>query len=397
MKRAFATFILALAPLLLTAAAVRAQESGAQVAAKASDDFDVLGNAFGYVSADKFLKFIDDAEKGIKEPGMFEGRGPLGILLLVFVGGLALNLTPCVLPMIPINLAIIGAGAQAGSRARGFALGSVYGAAIAAVYGVLGVIVILTAGTFGTLNASPWFNAAIAAIFIALGLAMFDVLTIDFSRFGSKLRLGESGRGTFGLAFGMGSIAALLAGACVAPVVVQVVLFSSDLYAKGTAIALGLPFVLGLGMGLPWPIAGAGLASLPKPGAWMVRVKYAFGVLILATAVYYAYEAYVLFRPSSPAAQQTVTKDGWYVSLPDALAAAKSQNKQVFIDMWATWCKNCFVMDETTFQDPAVKAALSSYVLLKYQAEDPDMQPAKALMDRFKSPGLPTYAILQPR
>ena len=89
---------------------------------------------------------------------MFEGRGPLAILLLVLVGGLALNLTPCVLPMIPINLAIIGAGAQAGSRGRGFLLGSAYGGAMALVYGVLGLVVILTAGTFGTINSSPWFN-----------------------------------------------------------------------------------------------------------------------------------------------------------------------------------------------------------------------------------------------
>ena len=73
-----------------------------------------------------------------QERGMFEGRGPLAILLLVFLGGLALNLTPCVLPMIPINLAIIGAGAQAGSRGRGFLLGGAYGAAMAVVYGVLG-------------------------------------------------------------------------------------------------------------------------------------------------------------------------------------------------------------------------------------------------------------------
>ena len=86
----------------------------------------------------------------------------LAILLLVLLGGLALNLTPCVLPMIPINLAIIGAGAQAGSRARGFFLGATYGAAMALVYGVLGLIVILTAGTFGTINSIPWFNLGIA-------------------------------------------------------------------------------------------------------------------------------------------------------------------------------------------------------------------------------------------
>jgi len=70
---------------------------------------------------------------------------------------------------------------------------------------------------------------------------MFDVITIDFSRFSSSFRVGEQNRGSFVVAFVMGAVAALLAGACVAPVVIQVVLFSSNLYAKGTAIALALP------------------------------------------------------------------------------------------------------------------------------------------------------------
>ncbi len=360
--------------------------------------FEVLGTTAGYVRTEKFLQFLSDSEAGIKQPGMFEGRGPLAILLLVFVGGLALNLTPCVLPMIPINLAIIGAGTKSGSRKRGFLLGAVYGAAMAAVYGILGVVVILTAGSFGTLNASPWFNVAIAALFVVLGLAMFDVLTIDLSRFSSSLRPDDSRRGTFALAFGMGGIAALLAGACVAPVVIQVVLFSSDLYAKGTALALGLPFLLGLGMALPWPLAGAGLAALPKPGAWMVHVKHAFGALILATAVYYGWEAYGLFGTKAAAATaQAGIKDGWYQSIPEALAVAKAEGKPVFVDMWATWCKNCFVMDETTFQDESVKAAMNSYIRVKFQAEDPEAQPAKALLERFDSVGLPTYAVIQPQ
>ena len=80
----------------------------------------------------------------------------------------------------------------------------------------------------------------------------------------------------------MGAVAALLAGACVAPVVIQVVLFSSNLYANGTTAALALPFLLGVGMAIPWPIAGAGIAALPKTGAWMVRIKQVFGVVILA-------------------------------------------------------------------------------------------------------------------
>ncbi len=252
------------------------------------DGFVVLASTGGYVGSDDFMQFIRDAEQGTAPKGWFEGRGPLAILLLILVGGLALNLTPCVLPMIPINLAIIGAGAQAGSRRRGFLLGSTYGAAMAVVYGVLGLIVILTAGTFGTINASPWFNAGIAALFVVLGLAMFDVFNIDFSRYSSNLQ-NPTKRGTFAVAFTMGAVAALLAGACVAPVVIQVVLFSSSLYASGTTLALALPFFLGLGMALPWPIAGAGLSALPKPGVWMVRVKQAFGVVILGTAIYYGY------------------------------------------------------------------------------------------------------------
>jgi len=366
------------------------------------DEFTVLGTTGGYQGTSEFLKFIRNAENGVKERGMFEGRGPLAILLLVLIGGLALNLTPCVLPMIPINLAIIGAGAQAQSRGRGFLLGSAYGAAMAVVYGLLGLVVILTAGSFGTINSSAWFNLAIAALFVVLGLAMFDVLLIDFSKYSANFT-GPGGRGSVALAFSMGAVAALLAGACVAPVVIQVILFSSNLYATGTPIALGLPFFLGLGMAIPWPIAGAGLASLPKPGMWMVRVKQAFGVFILATAAYYGYEAYSIFanRWVDPAlvasSVEEQVKAGWHPSLAEGLEIAKRENKPVLIDMWATWCKNCLTMDKTTLASADVQQALNGYVKVKYQAEDPDAQPAKSVMQRFDAVGLPAYVILRPK
>jgi thioredoxin:protein disulfide reductase len=366
------------------------------------EDFAILGTTGGYLGTSDFLTFIRNAESGVKERGLFEGRGPLAILLIVLIGGLALNLTPCVLPMIPINLAIIGAGAQASSRGRGFLLGSAYGGAMAVVYGILGLVVILTAGTFGTINASPWFNLGIAILFVVLGLAMFDVLLIDFSKYSSNFS-GSGSRGSVVLAFSMGAVAALLAGACVAPVVIQVVLFSSNLYSTGTKIALALPFFLGLGMAIPWPIAGAGLSALPKPGMWMVRVKQVFGVFILATAAYYGYESYSLFanRWVDPAlvasSVEEQVKSGWHASLAEGLAAAKRENKPVLVDMWATWCKNCLTMDKTTLASDDVKAALANYVKVKYQAEDPDAQPAKGIMQKFSAPGLPAYAILRPK
>ena len=364
--------------------------------------FTTLGTAAGYLDRADFLRFVHNAESGVVEKGWFEGRGPLAILFIVILGGLALNLTPCVLPMIPINLAIIGAGAQAGSRRRGFLLGATYGGAMAVVYGVLGLIVILTAGTFGTINSSPWFNLAIAIVFIALALAMFDVIEIDFSRFSSRFQVQDAKRGTFVLAFTLGALAAVLAGACVAPVVIQVVLFASNLYSSGTTIALTLPFLLGLGMALPWPIAGAGIAALPKPGPWMVRVKQAFGVFILITAAYYGYLSYELFSnrwvnaadvEGSVAAK---LKEGWYASLDQGLAAAEREQKPVLIDFWATWCKNCLTMDRTTLADAEVNAALANYVKIKFQAENPDEPPASDVMRHFNAIGLPTYVIVKP-
>ena len=366
------------------------------------DQFAVVASTGGYLGVDDFLAFIDDAESGVVQRGLFEGRGMIFVLLTVLLGGLALNLTPCVLPMIPINLAIIGAGAQAGSRRRGLMLGSVYGAAMAAVYGVLGLIVVLTAGTFGTINASPWFNLGIAVVFVLLALAMFDLFAIDFSRFSTRISMGGAAQGSFLLAFGMGAVAALLAGACVAPVVIQVVLFSSDLYAKGTAAALALPFLLGVGMAIPWPVAGAGIAALPKPGKWMVQVKQGFGVLIMATAIYYGYTSYTLFADrwvdaaDVNSSVEEMLKEGWHASLAAGLDQARLEQKPVLVDLWATWCKNCLTMDQTTLKDGDVKAALEGYVKVKFQAEQPDEDPAREVMQRFGAVGLPTYVILHP-
>ena len=383
------------APVVATA------DTGDPIAAL--DGFTVLASTGGYLGSEDFLAFIGDAEAGVQQRGLLEGCGIVAMLLLVLVGGLALNLTPCVLPMIPINLAIIGAGAQAASRRRGFLLGSTYGAAMAVVYGVLGLIVILTAGTFGTINSSPWFNVSIAALFVVLALAMFDVITIDFSKFSSQVNFGGAGRGSFFVAFGMGGVAALLAGACVAPVVIQVVLFSSDMYAGGTTAALMLPFLLGIGMAIPWPIAGAGISALPKPGAWMVRVKQGFGVVILATAGYYGYLGYTLFAdrwvdPADVSASvERMIEEGWHPSLAAGLAQAQLEQKPVLVDLWATWCKNCLTMDRTTLVNPEVQDSLSDYVKIKYQAENPDQMPASAVMERFGAIGLPTYVILRPK
>jgi thiol:disulfide interchange protein len=373
------------------------------------DGFQVNAVGVGYKASDDFLALLDKAEGAgtvdtgfalfLSDPVAFVSEsGILLAVLFILLGGLALNLTPCVLPMIPINLAIIGAGAQAGSKRRGFALGAVYGLGIALVYGVLGLVVVLTGSQFGTLQSSPWFSLSIAAIFTALGLAMFDVFQIDFSSLQNKLGTGPQKQGNFFVALGMGSVAALLAGACVAPVVIAVLLLATNLYEINPAAGIAMPFLLGFGMALPWPFAGAGLSFLPKPGQWMVRVKQGFGVLIILFALYYlqlGVKGFQTPRAGSHAEGSHITIDGaTNEGLAEALAEAQAAGLPVLIDFGASWCKNCEVMDATTFKNEEVIARLANYRFIRYLAEDPGHPVTQAFMEKFKVRGLPTYVVL---
>jgi thiol:disulfide interchange protein len=275
---------------------------------------------------------------------------------------------------------------------------------MAVVYGLLGLMVVLTGSKFGALNASPWFNAAIALAFVVLALGMFGLINVDFSRFRGPGGGGQARRGRqTAIAFGAGAVSALLAGACVAPVVISVLVLSTKLYSQGNIAGLPLPFVLGLGMGLPWPFAGAGLTFLPKPGKWMASVKYAFGVLIVVFAAYYAHLAWGLFRVSRATTQLAAGPSGGVSASPDAntalaysLRMARQQARPVFVDFAASWCKNCAAMDETVFSRTDIQQRLRDFVVIRYEAEQPNESPAREVLDRFGVLGLPTYLVLKP-
>ncbi|NCC59488.1 MAG: DUF255 domain-containing protein [Verrucomicrobiae bacterium] len=375
-----------------------------------SASFKTVAVDSGSMDKESFLKFLDRAH-GESQQGGIEGFlakwGMIITIPLILLFGIGLNLTPCVLPMIPINLAIIGAGVKAGSKTQGLLLGGIYGLGMALAYGALGLAVVLAGATFGALNASPWFNLGTAAVFVILSLAMFDVFTIDFSRFHGRTNVNsKTGLLRYFLIFGLGAFSALLAGACVAPALISVLLISANIYNSGNYLGLLLPFLLGAGMALPWPIAGAGIAALPKPGMWMNRVKQTFGVLILLFAAYYAFEGYKLWKSGTELTRidtlnTEASETAAAIPLDDQLAQAMQESlatgKPIFVDFWATWCKSCMYMEKTTFSDADVRKRLESeFIVLKLQTEQPRKSPAKEILDHYQVIGLPTYLILKP-
>ena len=328
--------------------------------------------AQGSMRAEEFVAFLEG-----KEVDSFAGHGLWVMLLLVLLGGLAMNLTPCVLPMMPINLMIIGRSAR-----RGLA----YGLGIALAYGLLGVGAAVGGLAFGDIQGSPWFNAAVAVVFVGLALALFDVWFLDLSK-----RRGayapRAGQG-LGFAFFMGAMSAVLAGACVAPVLISVLLLTTDLAAKGNRLAILLPFVMGVGMALPWPFAGAGMKVLPKPGAWMKWVNRAFGVVVLGFAVYYGQ----LAIRGWAGADVNYGKIRAEVRIQDLETFVANRKGPLLIDCWATWCKNCAAMD-VVMKDEKVKKALEPFEVIHVQAENiSELRKVKG----FESiKGLPAFVIFE--
>ncbi len=372
------------------------------------EGFTVKGQQTGFLNASAFITFLDRAAAGrgnLDPLEKFRKMGMLATLLLIIAGGFLLNFTPCVLPMIPINLAIIGAGSRARSRTEGFRNGAVYGLGMALAYGTLGLVVVVTGSKFGTLNSSLWFNIGIALVFVVMALGMFDVVNIDLSRFSGAGPTGSVDKGALAqnaVVLSMGVMSALLAGACVAPVVISVVLLAANFYAKGDVAGLLLPFLLGMGMALPWPFAGAGLTFLPKPGTWMKYVKYGFGMMILVFALYYGHLAWHAHQTAGvpvagfsaatrPASHSPVEMDR---ELLAALQQVRATGRPLFIDFHASWCKDCSAMDDTVFNRLQVKDHLRKFVVVRYAAEQPNAAPAKPLLDHFNIVGLPAYLVL---
>ena len=242
----------------------------------------------------------------MKAPQMIAFLALWMILLLVLAGGLAANLTPCVLPLVPVNLSLVWKGAIRGAA---------YGLGITTAYGCLGLAAAFGGLAFGTIQSSPWFSLLAACVFVFLGLAVAEVFRIDclavaevfridFSRFRPRTKRSAPKDGTASAPsllkpFALGAWSAVLAGACVEPILIATLVLTAEWFAAGRTWSVVLPFVLGAGMGLPWPFAAAGMKVLPRPGAWMRWVNRVFALMMFGMAAWYGWLAWNAWQARS--------------------------------------------------------------------------------------------------
>ena len=340
--------------------------------------------------------------------------GLLWLLLQAFGFGVLASLTPCVLPMIPITMAVIGA--KGGGKARGLALSLVLVLGMAVTYTILGIVAARTGAAFGAAAQKPAFLVPVAILFAALALSLFGLFEISLpSALQTKLQRGA--KKGFAGAFFMGLILGPISAPCVGPFIgAQLIQIAQRGEVFTGALTL---FIFALGMGVLFIIGGTASAALPRSGDWLTRLKQAMGVVILGFAAWtlrylvpdwanwamwtlvslLGAAAFGAFEPSEGfaagfrrsvavlalaagvlcglrgleaglglkllpaggAASEPASSTAWMSQdLEGALAKAKAEHKVVLVDIYAQWCASCHELDEKTWPDPQVQAWIAA-------------------------------------
>lgn len=367
---------------------------------------------------------------------IFENRGGFWAFVAIFFIGLALNLTPCVYPMLSVTVSIFGSQTDTRTSVV-FSKALTYVLGIATMYSVLGVFAALSGGLFGAWLQSPIVLAVIGILFFLLALSMFGLYELQMPYWlTSKLGSGNTS-GYIGLFFS-GLVVGIFAAPCIGPPIIALLAFvgtQGDPFFGFWAF-----FILSMGLGLPYLILGTftGLIQkMPKSGEWMIWVKKVFGVILIGLALFYVglavYPAYVLhfivvtlliggiylgFIEQTGKGKKLFTRVKWVTGVAaiviaglifqnlqkegivweaysaDRIDYAKENNKNVIIDFYADWCIPCLELERNTFVDSKVIEATEDMVRLKVDLTNFQSPEAEQLRQDYNISGVPTIVFL---
>lgn len=378
----------------------------------------------------------------------------IGALLLV---GLAINLTPCVYPLIPVTISYFAGQADKGNNK--VALSFLYMVGIAFSYGLVGGIAAATGGAFGQLFQNPFFNIGLGIFMIVLALSMFDLYQIGIPPALSKHLKGRSG--PVG-SFIMGSLVGVGAAPCAGPVII--LLFTEVARLNNPVLSVLSFVIVGVGLGLPYfalGMASNAQRALPKAGGWMKAVKAVMGLAVIYFGLAYFVQAlpsvfqgpvtawtfvafflgcavFLIWWDSGSSDKRTwiiksigvllfatlggITYSDYQGQLKveavkeefrklggtanasefqkftvESWEAAKASGKPIFIDATANWCAECQVIERTVFEDPKFISASSDVVLLKIDwSTGVDKEYQAMTQKMFDIRGLPHLVFVRP-
>jgi len=370
--------------------------------------------------------------------GMISEKGLVLTLILIFFGGLALNLTPCVYPLIPVTISYFGGLEKKGQRlANAFA----YVMGIMVTYSILGTFSALSGEMLGKQLTSPVVTVAIAAVMIGLSLSMFGLYEIRVPYFIMRLIGGEAKSGVVGTLV-MGATMGVVAAPCIGPFIVGLLAYVAKLGDPFRGFLLF--FVMSLGLGVPYlflAIFSGKISSLPRSGEWMLGIRRIFGFVLIVMAVYFldpilSKKTYtilfslalliggswlILFDRTAERARgfhyfQSViaiamivtgiwtfvspvkTHKGidWELYSEQVLIRAKEQGKPAIIDFYADWCIPCKELEEITFGSEKVQRYSHDFVFVKADLSQDTDDEVGAMKKKYDIKGVPTVIFLKP-
>ena len=435
----------------------------AEVAISSEISIAAAGESVNEINQEYFFSPEEEVLQPQEKSGLasvIESQGMIVAFLIIFVSGLALNLTPCVYPLIPITISYFG-GQVGGKKSGLFIHGIVYVLGMSVTYSVLGVVAALTGSILGGWLQNPVVLIFIAAIMVLLSLSMFGLYEIRVPARLSNFA-GQSKQGYFGTLF-MGLTVGIIAAPCIGPFVLALLTYVGE---KGDPVMGFLMFfILSMGLGVPFVFLAlfSGMINhIPRSGAWMEWVRKIFGFILIGVALYFlnplfandlwyysllavtflfggiymawidsttspgkifpvirnvigilfmfvgifflvtSVEAHVdnklrEFKESFKGSGDIITNEiNWLPFSEQNLNKAVDENKPVIIDFYADWCIPCKELDKFTFTDSKVIETSRGFIMLKADLTQSGSAEVQTLKNDYTIKGVPTLVFLSP-